>query len=126
MRIAEVKELAAQMAEIDRVFENLELLAANNWQAPDDHPDLSAVSEAGRMNDLFRAVSKDQHGDLHRLCYAPLDYLEREWARLEQYSTASQTASDLENAILANEHATAQIKLEALDNRCNECHSIYR
>jgi hypothetical protein len=122
VRIAKVKELAAQMAEIDRVFENLELLAANNWHAPDDHPDLSAVSEAGQMSDLFRSLDPD----IKVVPCPPIEIIEIQIAHWDRYLDATKAAQELENAIVAGDSVKAKIKLESLGNRCNDCHSRHR
>lgn len=125
-RIAEVKELAAQMAEIDRVFENLERIAANDWKALHDHPDLSAVSEAGQMSDLFRNIFNGQLNSASFTSYMPLTLLEREVARLDAYSVAMQTADELENGVVSEDYELAQLKLEALNDQCVSCHGKYR
>jgi hypothetical protein len=122
VRVAEVRELAAQMAQADRVFENLELLAANDWRAPTDHPDLSAVSEAGQMSDLIRSMDPD----IKVVPCPPIEIIEIQIAHWDRYLNATKAAQELESAIVAGDSVLAQIKLEALGNHCNDCHSRYR
>ncbi|GAB5497126.1 MAG: hypothetical protein Phyf2KO_22060 [Phycisphaerales bacterium] len=114
VRIAEVKELAAQMAEVDRVFENLERIAANDWKVLPDHPDLSAVSESGQLTDLFRLIETGEGTE-------PPD---------EQYEAlmklAFTQATLLEHQIGTGKNQDAAGTLGELRQTCKSCHAAHR
>ncbi len=111
---ARIEGLAATMAEIDRVYDHLAVLSKNNWQAPADHPDLSARSEAGQLHDLFRRILADKTLPVPDEKYA-------------EYMTQSLRLSEtLEAQILGAMNEQAVITMERLQATCSACHKTYR
>jgi len=111
---ARIEGLPAIMAEMDRVYDHLAVLAKNDWQAPENHPDLSARSEAGQLHDLFRTILSDQTLPVPDETYA-------------KYMNASLDLSQtLEAQILGEMNAEAVITIEKLKATCSACHKGYR
>lgn len=111
---ARIEGLPAIMAEMDRAFDHLDVLSENAWQPPGSHPDLSAVSEAGHLADLFRAILADEALPVPGERYAEL--MER---------TAELSAS-LEAQLNRGQHQDAAETFEMLGDSCNRCHATYR
>ncbi len=114
VKYAKIEGLPAIMAEMDRVYDHLALLSKNDWQAPENHPDLSARSEAGQLTDLFRAILADESLPVPDETYAG-------------YMTESaHLAATVESQILGNQRAEAVITIERLRATCSACHQGYR
>ncbi|MCA9271569.1 MAG: hypothetical protein KDA31_00850 [Phycisphaerales bacterium] len=111
---ARIEGLPAIMAEMDRVYDHLAVLSKNDWQAPENHPDLSAESEAGQLTDLFRTILADSSMPVPDETYA--GYM----------TEAAQLATTLETQILGNQSAEAVITIEQLKATCSACHKSYR
>ena len=111
---AKIEGLPAIMAEMDRVYDHLAVLSMNDWQAPKNHPDLSAKSEAGQLTDLFRAILADSSLPVPDETYA------------EYMTESAHLAATLEEQILGGQSAEAVITIERLKAACNACHKGYR
>jgi len=111
---ARIEGLPAIMAEMDRAFDHLDVLSDNAWQAPAYHPDLSAVSEAGHLHDLFRTILADESLPVPSEQYAEI------MARSAQLSTV------LETQLSQGMQKEAAETFKMLGNSCNECHATYR
>jgi hypothetical protein len=111
---AAIEGLPAIMAEMDRAFDHLDVLSQNAWEAPAHHPDLSAVSEAGHLSDLFRTVLADE----------TLPTPSEEYARI--MGRAAEQASRLERDLVNASAGEARAAFEALGDSCNQCHAVYR
>lgn len=111
---ARIEGLPAIMAEMDRVYDHLAVLSKNEWQAPENHPDLSAESEAGQLTDLFRTILADTSLPVPDETYA------------KYMSESAHLAGALERQILGNQSAEAAITIEQLKATCNACHKGYR
>lgn len=114
VEMARVEGLPGAMAEMDRVFDNLNLMSAIQWQAPAHHPDLSATSESGQLTDLFRMVLSDKAIESSDPQYEALMKL------------ASTQSALLELQIETGKNADAIQTLGELNQSCKACHADYR
>lgn len=111
---AEVRGFSQSMAELDRVYDELKLIAGAGWRTPPRHPDLSPAAESGELTDLLRALM-----DLPETREEPADLI----ARLAQ---AIDIATVLESAIAAGNVDQASFQLTRLTASCSACHRRYR
>lgn len=111
---ARIDGLPAIMAEMDRAFDHLDVLSDNAWQAPAYHPDLSAVSEAGHLADLFRTILADES----------LPVPGEEYATLMERSAL--LSALLESQLVEAQNNKATETFEMLGDSCNQCHATYR
>jgi len=111
---ARIEGLPAIMAEMDRVYDHLAVLSKNEWQAPENHPDLSAQSEAGQLTDLFRTILADES----------LPVLDETYA--QHMNAASKLSTLLEAQILQGMDREAVITIDQLKATCSACHKGYR
>lgn len=104
------------MIEIDEINERLKLIERANWRAPEDHPDLVPVAEAGQMADLFRLLAnsnraKDKPSDFA----ADLHTNELLVISLEEMLAKGEMDQKLLSARLAQ-----------INELCKDCHTRYR
>lgn len=111
---AVIEGLPGVMAEMDRAFDHLGLLSDHGWEAPPHHPDLSAVSEAGHLSDLFRSVLADETLPVPNDQYALI------------MARAAVVSGLLEDQLIEGRGEEALGTLEVLGTSCNECHAAYR
>jgi hypothetical protein len=106
--------LREAMIQTARHFDNLKLLAANEWKKDPEHPDLDAGNEAAIVHGIFAGANK-----LDEMKKRPDDF--RGWmASTEQDSAALVAAVKADDARAANQ-AFGRIK-----KTCGACHSSYR
>jgi hypothetical protein len=111
--VADVGSMAAAMALIDRSNDNLKLCAAENWQSPQDHPDVSPPQEALLLKEGFVEAARNLSGDY--------DQQFRDW--MEEAATL---AAKVETALRASDLAAASEHFQALAKSCKKCHADYR
>lgn len=58
--VAHPQGLRKSMVEADEINERLKEVEKAGWKAPQDHPDLVPVSEAGRLADILRVLAETQ------------------------------------------------------------------
>lgn len=110
----EIADFVEGMAEIDRLYEHLQDCADNNFEAPQDHPDLAPISLAGQIHNLLRGMEDDQ---------AVVDGGPEFFDML---ITSRDRASDLESRLEQNNIAGAYESLKLLTDSCSDCHTKYR
>jgi cytochrome c556 len=101
------------MAHIDRSNDRLKLSAAENWQAPKDHPDLSPPQEALLLKE----------GLVEARRHLAEDYDQSFRDQLEQ---AAAVAAQLEAALRQADRQAATEHFQSLARSCKQCHSDYR
>ena len=119
--------LVAAMVEIDEVHDRLKLAQKSGWRAPEDHPDLAPLADAGRLADLYRMLHDD-----HRLDEVPASErtIMREWlvrdglaaAQLEQLIEAMGPPTSDRGALAQR----ADASLALLGASCTACHRQHR
>jgi hypothetical protein len=119
--------LVAAMVEIDEVHDRLKRVQKAGWRAPNDHPDLAPLADAGRLADLYRLLDDDaQLKDVPESQRATVrEWLVREGlaaARLEGLLEAMD-ASVPDRAAL---NLRADASLALLGASCKACHQQHR
>ena len=112
--ISPVDSLAEAMAKMDRIHDNLSLLKKAAWQAPRDHPDLSAEHEALILGESLRTAARlntshDREEDL--------------WLRMKEEECE---VFHLHDALKAEDLKEADRHFDKIQNNCSACHVIYR
>ncbi|MCC9605483.1 hypothetical protein LOC68_22725 [Blastopirellula sp. JC732] len=111
---AEVESLAAAMANIDRVYDNLVLIDKANWQTPADHPDLTPTGEALLMREGFYEMGRLLPADKYDL-------------KFRQLLKASEVvATSIEAKLKSGATTGLSDDLAKLKKSCNACHVDYR
>ncbi len=118
VEVAKVESLPAAMARIDRNFDHLKLCAAADWQAPADHPDLSASQEALQLKESLHEASRRLSETAHAAEY---DATFRKWL-----TESDSSAQMLHASIQANDHTRATAIFLSLQRSCKQCHASYR
>lgn len=104
------------MVEMDEVLDHLKVIEKASWAAPQDHPDLVPVAEAGRLADLFRAANATNYSSRK-----PEEFV----TMMTDAHVKSQTLEDLLAAnTIDPAKASAQFKLVAAS--CKDCHAKFR
>lgn len=111
---AEIEDFVEAMAEIDRLYEFLQLCADNNFNAPEDHPDLAPISLAGQIHNMLRGMEDDQ-----AVADGGPEFFDM---LIVSRDRASQLETQLEHNDILGSFAT----LELLTDSCSDCHSKYR
>ena len=110
---AEVKSLAAIMAEIGRNLDRLGLCQKAQWASPQKHPDLVAGREAKILRESFEQVAKKHSGD-----------------RDARFRTllfgTTELAGQLEASLRVERKDGADQHFTKLKQSCAECHKAYR
>jgi cytochrome c556 len=100
---------------VDVAFENIGEVRAAGWKTPEDHPDLVAAAEAGRLADNLRFGSEDERAKLLGDDFA------------QQLQKAIEKASALEEAIVRNApRDELEAAYKAVNASCKACHAAYR
>lgn len=111
---APVPGFVDSMGQLDRLHDQLWDLADNDWQTPDEHPDLSASAISSRMYDMMRTMST-------------LPYMDEDGREMRQKMNESTELSlVLENQIQAGQHESALVTFKAFSKSCKDCHSQFR
>lgn len=110
---AEVDPIPAVMAKLNRDFENLKLCASSEWRSPATQPDLVPSAEALLVREAFRETKRHLdagHNEQFRMWLKQADLL----------------AGQLYTAAVAADSATADELLKSLEQKCVQCHAVYR
>jgi hypothetical protein len=115
------------MVEIDDVHDRLKRVQKAGWRAPNDHPDLAPLADAGRLADLYRLLDDDAQlaGVPEAERAVVREWLVREGlaaARLEQLIEAMGAPSNDREAFTAR----ADASLAMLGASCTACHRAHR
>lgn len=115
--VATVSDLTTGMADVDRLHDQLRLLAANDWVVPKNHVDLVPAVEAGILTERFRGMSHLAPGSSSSSEPAdpPLDF-----RRTIELTTA------LESAVRGGRASEATSILGSITSECRACHRIHR
>ncbi len=111
--VAEVGSLAAEMARIDRNFDNLKLFRDANWDTPSTHPDLVAVHEVLLVKEGLSEAAR--HTD------DKYDEPFTTWL-----TDAEMRADDLLLALKEKSAERAGTSFAVLQKSCQQCHKKYR
>lgn len=121
--------LVAAMVELDDAHARLRAAQRAGWRAPDDHPDLAPLADAGRLADLFRLLdAPDALNDAaakHRTVL-------REWfAKEARASTTLESLLERAQAADAACDRTALLEqateaLASITASCTACHAEHR
>ena len=110
--------MVKSMVEIDEASERLKLVRDAGWKAPENHPDLVAVAEAGKMADLLRVLAESPSVRQRPSAFqSMMAESQRRAQRLEDSLAAAGSAPD---AVALGE------QFNALSASCSECHRAYR
>jgi len=113
--VYKTSDFVSTMVEVDEVNDHLKAVEKAGWQAPDDHPDLVPVAEAGRLADLLRTAHDD---DEVKSKDAP-------FKRMLDESNALATA--LEDALAKGSPAAdLGARMKKVQQSCKDCHAKYR
>lgn len=107
---APVATLAAEMAEISRIVERLQLCKRNDWQTPSGHDDISPQHEATMLAERLRELIRT--GD-----HQEMDPEMRQSERL---------AWDFRDALRSRVHGSRDEAFRALRRSCRDCHKTFR
>jgi protein tyrosine phosphatase (PTP) superfamily phosphohydrolase (DUF442 family) len=110
--VAPVESLAATMAHIDRVWDNLKLCKSNGWDDPAKHRDVSGAHESLLLREAFHEAARLQGPRFNTL--------------RTHLSDAEALAGALEADLRAKAKRQADEHFKSLENACNACHSRYR
>ncbi len=110
------KGLIKAMVEIDEIYEHLKAIERAAWKAPEDHPDLVPVAEAGRLANYYRLLLDDEYTQSKPA----------EFKALMERSRAE--AQELEDLLAAGTKDFAKLaaKTKLISASCRECHTKYR
>lgn len=112
--ITVVTGLVATMAEIDQVIDLVRQSHEARWKAPDDHPDLVAEKETGRLATLIASLRDDGESQQY-----PADYQQHLRHSIE-------AAEKLHRAVRDGNAIQAAQMLSTLSQSCKACHHTYR
>ena len=112
---AAVGDFAAQMAELDRIWDRVKLCRESGWEVPADHPDVSPPHEALMLHEAFR--------EMQRL---PAPHSAADFAAWMEASV-TQTA-ELNTALRESTRSTDRIEaaFSVVATSCKQCHHAYR
>ena len=113
VEVAPLDSFPAAMAQLDRNFDNLKLLKMAGWKTPTETPDLNPANEALLLQEA-----------LHE-CVRNLE-AEREPQFREWLQQSDAMASALHRALQANDLPAADPLLNALGEKCVQCHVAFR
>jgi len=114
VEVAEVESIAAAMAKIDRIYDQLVLCEKAEWKAPPEHADLDPAQQALLMqeglHETGRLLKEEQYD-----------------ARFRQLLRESEVRSKkLKQQIEADQKSEATKTLKAVKASCSACHNDYR
>lgn len=111
-------EVAEAMVAMERHFDRLEQLAANQWQPLDRHPDLKPAHEALLLREQFTELLRTESVQAEPAAYR------------EQLREGEQLARQLEEQLRSQTTGQADARttelLRAVKTNCNQCHRQYR
>lgn len=112
---APVPGFVKAMSQVSHAYDHLKQVRDADWQVPQDHPDLVPLAEAGKLENLLRALREDPE---HKK-YPPdfMDMMEESW----------HSAVDFEK-LLAEKADPDDLKkaLDRVGQSCKACHTSYR
>ncbi|HCT43693.1 MAG TPA: hypothetical protein DF699_00600 [Phycisphaerales bacterium] len=111
---AQIEDFIEAMAEVDRHYEHLQDCADNNFNAPEDHPDLAPISLAGQIHNLLRGMEDDK------------ETAEGGPEFYDMLIVSRDRASELETRLEHNDIKGAYESLKLLTDSCSDCHTKYR
>ncbi|MFG0298265.1 MAG: hypothetical protein ACF8K1_01510 [Phycisphaerales bacterium JB047] len=111
---AQIEDFIEAMAEVDRHYEHLQDCADNNFNAPEDHPDLAPISLAGQIHNLLRGMEDDK------------ETAEGGPEFYDMLIASRDRASELETRLEHNDIKGAYESLRLLSQSCSDCHTKYR
>lgn len=123
--VSRPSSLVKAMVEMDEVVEHLKLIEKSGWVAPQDHPDLVPVAEAGRLVDLHRVLAEGDAAARKGTEFgAGLRAGQAEAQALEDLLAAAPRGqgAGLDPAAVAAMSA----RFKALNTSCKECHARFR
>jgi len=112
--VAPLRPFTKTMGTIDRLNEQLWILADHNFAPLDDRPDLDALTLAGQIHNLFRSLEADALVEDNGVVF------------LELLLDARDLASTLETQIDEGDFRSAGITMRALTDSCTTCHERFR
>ncbi len=113
--VAEVEDFAAGMAQLDRIWDGVRILADAGWTTPLDHPDLDPDHQPVLVRQALEACAEA----------TPERWSSEEEFR-RQMRRAVERAFALESAAAAGDAAGADAAFRALKRTCMSCHDTYR
>jgi hypothetical protein len=113
VEVAQVGDMAAAMAQIDRAKDNLVLAQKEQWSVPKDHPDIVPQQEAIILREALHETGRHLFSDY--------DYEFK-----QQLAAAEQISIALEAALKDSQPEAANAQMEKLLKSCKECHVKYR
>lgn len=113
--IAKTPSFVQAMVETQHAYDHLVEVRDAGWSVPPDHPDLVPLAEAGRLENLLRAMIDDPESKKYPAEFG--DMMRR----------SQQAAQALEDALASNTPAAdLSAKLKQVNTSCKECHVAYR
>lgn len=120
--VQEIPPMAEAMVQMSHAYDHMKLIAAANWNSPDDHPDLDPAHEALLLQELFTELLRTEE-----VRHKPADF--QKW--LESSEAA---AAELHTILAGHEQNGAepwnpevsQSLLSQIAADCKSCHSKYR
>ncbi len=112
---APVPGFVKAMSQVSHAYDHLEQVRDADWQVPQDHPDLVPLAEAGKLENLLRALREDPELERYPPDFA--EKMEAAWqsaVRFEKLFTDKADPDDLNNA------------LERVGQSCTACHTQHR
>jgi protein tyrosine phosphatase (PTP) superfamily phosphohydrolase (DUF442 family) len=113
VEVAPLDSFPAAMAQLGRNFDNLKLLKMAGWKTPTENPDLNPANEALLLQEALQECVRNLETEREPQF--------REW--LQQSDTM---ASALHHALQANDLPAADPLLNALGEKCVQCHVAFR
>jgi len=113
VEVAAYGSLAAAMANIDRVFANLQRCQEAGWVTPRDHPDLIPRQQALLLKEGFRESSRNLPSSINPEVASWL-------------GQAEVRAEKIESALKANDLRAAAKQYRLLGVSCTQCHARHR
>ncbi|GIK16137.1 MAG: hypothetical protein BroJett003_11010 [Planctomycetota bacterium] len=113
--IAKTPSFVQAMVETQHAYDHLVEVRDAGWSVPPEHPDLVPLAEAGRLENLLRAMIDDPESKKYP-------------AEFENLMRRSQLAAqELEDALASSAPAAdLSAKLKQVNTSCKECHVAYR
>jgi hypothetical protein len=113
--VAQTPGFIKAMAAAQDAYDHLAEIEDAGWMAPPAHPDLVPIDEAGRLENLLRAMTGDPEVAQYPAAFAGA------------LAEATRLAQELEDAIAARAPAARlTARLKAVNDSCKSCHVQYR
>lgn len=113
---AKIPELAERMVEIDKTWERLKSMHANDWKAPADHPDLDPAHEALQLQEHLHEAGRADAGTARPPEYRKL------------LADGESAATRLREALAPDpvDARVAHSAFKRVGESCVACHKAYR